>query len=240
MLSLISIRRKITRSLRRRGVLGTLYHCIRQPYFLVLEFQPSRIRWRKRDKEFDRQFGVDTAGTIHISALGIDSPAWEHGFDYQATDPEHFETIIGGLPIRHEEFTFIDMGAGKGRVLLLAAQFPFRRIVGVEFSPRLHEVAVRNIRNYRNPLVKCADITSICEDAANYRLPRDPLLLYFFNPFQEAIMTKVLANVEESLRQNPRRVYLIYRTPKLSSLMDARRFLKKVRTEHGYSVYTGT
>jgi SAM-dependent methyltransferase len=240
MLNLKSLQRKLGRSLKRYGVLGTMKKCFLEPYHMILEYKPSRILWRKRDKEFDRRFGVDTAGTIALSALDIDNEHWEYGFAYQPTDPKFFKTIVGELPIAFEEFTFVDVGSGKGRVLLLATEFPFQKILGVEIAEGLHEIAKQNIRNYRNAAatVMCRDVQTVCADAAGYELPNDPCVLYFFNPFQEEIMSKVLANIQRSLQAAPRNIFIVYRTPLLSPLLDGATFLTKIRAEHGYAVYS--
>jgi SAM-dependent methyltransferase len=235
-----SLRRKINRSLKRRGPLGTLKRCVQEPYFLILEYQPSKLRWRRRDKEFDRRYGVNTAGTIPLSALDVDDENWEHGFAYQPTDPEYFEPTVGQLPIEFEKFTFVDVGSGMGRVLLLATEFPFRRILGLEISERLHEIAEQNILRYRHRSVnlKCGNVQAVRGDAAAFEIPNDPCVVYLFNPFQEEIMGKFLANIQKSLRKWPRKLYVVYRTPLLASMLDNSGFLMKIRAEHGYAVYT--
>jgi len=240
MINLRSLRRKIGRSLTRRGLLGTLKRCVVEPFYIMLEYKPSRLRWRRRDKEFDRRFGVDTAGTIPLSALDVEDANWEFGFAYEPTDPKFFKAIVGELPIQFEEFTFVDVGSGKGRVLLLAAEFPFRKILGVEISKRLQEISEENLRNYRNTVasLRCRNVQTVCADAARFQIPNDPCVLYLFNPFQEEIMSKVLANIQQSLQESPRGIYIMYRTPLLASLLDSANFLEKIRTEHGYAVYT--
>ena len=240
MFNLGSLQRKVNRSLKRRGLLGTLKRCIQEPYYLILEYRPSQLRWRQRDKEFDRRYGVDTAGTIPLSALDVDDENWEYGFAYQPTDPKYFKAIVGRLPIQFEEFTFVDIGSGKGRVLLLATEFPFRKILGLEISKRLQGIALQNIRRYRNGAtnLKCTNVQAVCADAATFQIPNDPCVLYLFNPFQEEVMSKVLANIQRSLRESPRDIYIVYRTPLLASLLDKANFLTKIRAEHGYAVYT--
>jgi SAM-dependent methyltransferase len=235
-----SLRRRVGRSLKRRGLLGTVKRCIQEPYYLILDYRPSRLRWRHRDKEFDRRYGVDTAGTIPLSALDVDDENWEYGFAYEPTDPKYFKAIVGKLPIQFEDFTFVDIGSGKGRVLLLATEFPFRKILGLEISKRLQGIALENIRRYRNGAtnLKCTNVQTVCADAATFQIPNDPCVLYLFNPFQEEIMGKVLTNIQESLRESPRDIYIVYRTPLLASLWDNATFLTKIRTEHGYAVYT--
>jgi tRNA G46 methylase TrmB len=238
-LNLKGLQRKINRSLKRRGLLRTLKRCVEEPYYQILEYQPSRLRWRRRDKEFDRRHGVDTAGTIPLSALDVADENWEYGFAYEPTDPKYFKTMVGQLPIQFERFTFVDVGSGKGRVLLLATEFPFRRILGLEISKRLQGIAEQNILRFRNNAVnlKCTNVQTVCGDAATFQIPNDPCLLYLFNPFQEEIMGTFLANIQESLRKWPRELYVVYRTPLLASMLDSTDFLMKIRAEHGYAVY---
>jgi SAM-dependent methyltransferase len=240
MFNVTSLRRKLNRSLKRRGVLGTLTRCIQEPFYLLLEYRPSHLRWSHSDKQFDRRFGVDTAGTIPLSALDVPDDKWEHGFAYQPTDPKYFKAIVGQLPICFEQFTFVDVGAGKGRVLLLAAEFAFAKILGIDISKRLLLIADQNIRKYLNygVNVKCTNVRTICCDAATFQIPYDPCVVYLFNPFEKEIMEKFLANIRQSLRNVPRELYIVYRTPLLASMMDGTDFLVKIRAEHGYAVYT--
>jgi SAM-dependent methyltransferase len=240
MFNVASLRRKLNRSLKRRGFLGTLRRCILEPYYLILEYRPSQLRWSHSDKQFDRRFGVDTAGIIPLSALDVPDENWEFGFAYQPTDPKYFKAIVGQLPIRFEEFTFVDIGAGKGRALLLAAEFPFWKILGVEISKRLQLIAEQNVQKYRNygVNVKCRNVQTLCGDATTFQIPIDPCVLYLFNPFEKEIMGKFLANIHQSLQELPRKLYIVYRTPLLASMMDSTGFLMKIRAEHGYAVYT--
>jgi hypothetical protein len=114
------------------------------------------------------------------------------------------------LNIDHSRYTFIDFGSGKGRVLLLASLYPYRKIIGVEFSQRLHRIAENNIRTWSNPKQKCFNIASVCIDALDFKLPSDPLVLFFFTPFKPPISTQIINNIEESLRNEPRPIEILY------------------------------
>ena len=48
------------------------------------------------------------------------------------------------MNIEHDRFTFVDFGAGKGRVLMMACEYPFKQVIGVELSRKLHATASRN------------------------------------------------------------------------------------------------
>ena len=91
--------------------------------------------------DFDRQHGVDTGGEFegwtYLSDLDIPSPNWIDCNDYTAIEPIRFEQVMAALEIAFEDFTFIDFGSGKGLALLLAPEYPFRRIIGLEFAPEL-------------------------------------------------------------------------------------------------------
>jgi hypothetical protein len=103
----------------------------------------------------------------------------------------------------------VDLGAGKGRALLLASLSPFRRIVGVEFSPELAAVAARNIDRFHSPAQRCRALTVECADATTYAYPDEPLLVYVYNPFGEDLMDQVFTNLDASCTRSPRRVLLV-------------------------------
>jgi SAM-dependent methyltransferase len=101
---------------------------------------------RRRDRIFDETQGVDTAGYIELTALRtIDVAAKPFGAHYLPSPVAFVRKLLRGLNIRYESYVFVDLGSGKGRVLLLAAELPFKEIIGVEFSPELHAIARSNI-----------------------------------------------------------------------------------------------
>lgn len=77
----------------------------------------------------------------------------------------------------------------------MASNCPFRKIVGVEFAAELHEAAPENIRRYRNPAQQCRNFDLHRQDAVDFPIPRDPVVLYFYNPFNEEVLAKVLAHI---------------------------------------------
>lgn len=115
------------------------------------------------------------------------------------------------LPVDIRQFTFVDVGSGKGRTLLLAATFPLRHVLGIEYAPNLVEIAKANVRNYQGPPeLRCKSIESICADATAVTYPRTPLIIYFFNPFEIEIFARVLSRIVDSYKQSPRPILLIY------------------------------
>jgi len=92
-----------------------------------------------------------------------------------------------------EEFSFIDVGAGMGRAVLLAAELPFRQVVGVELNPTLARIARRNLTVWRASERARAPTKIICGDAVEFQLLEGPCLAFMFNPFGAPVMRRLLA-----------------------------------------------
>lgn len=179
------------------------------------------------DRRFDRKHHVDTAGITQLADLTCDSGNKEHGVWYEPTPLRTLKCVFSSLPADVSDLTFIDFGSGKGRTLLYASNYNFRRIIGVEFAKELHTVAEANIRTYRSAAQKCSAITSLCMDAVKFSLPEENIVLYFFHPFREEVMRHVLDNVEQSYRRSPRKIVLLYYHPQLARLVQNLTFLHK-------------
>src|SRR5512146_202609 len=119
--------RRVARSYRRHGWRHVLGEAISRPLARLRRAPQSSPPRQPNGPDFDRQFHVDTAeGLGEANELGaIDSPAWNHGCLYQPAREDDFQEAMAALAIRHEEFTFIDLGSGKGKTLLMAAGWPF-------------------------------------------------------------------------------------------------------------------
>jgi SAM-dependent methyltransferase len=186
----------------------------------VRDSTPERRRQRYGDADYDWDHRVNTtSGAVgwHDRLLGIfNSP-------YQPTDPALFHEMLEALRsqahVDFREFTFIDLGSGKGRTLLLASNYPFRRILGVELLPTLHQIAEENLAKYTSESQKCFALEAICGDATDFPFPAEPTVLFLFNPFPETGLRRMLANLEQSLRQEPRPVYVIYHNPVLEHVL---------------------
>jgi SAM-dependent methyltransferase len=183
---------------------------------------------------------VDTGGTISLSDLDIQRPSWIYGLCYVASQAELVDELLRKLPIRHEEFVFVDLGSGKGRVLLIASHFPFQKVVGVELSGELHGIAVQNIGRQRDDARRCLDVTSTCGDAADYEFPDAPTVLYLYRPFLESVLATVLVRLRASVKDRPRPVYLVYNNPEPGSVLERTDFLRLVDEdpEKAWAIYS--
>jgi SAM-dependent methyltransferase len=208
----------------------------------LLEFArdstPERLRQRYGDAEYDWEHRVNTTSAAvgwRDRLLGVfHSP-------YQPTEPGLFHEMMGALSrqtgFAFGDFVFIDLGSGKGRTLLMASDFPFCRVVGVELLPALNLIAQENLNKYRSDAQKCFAIESTCADAAGFDFPGEPIVLFLFNPFPESGLRRVIANLEQSLREYPRKVYVLYHNPLLEHVLSASAILKRICGTHQYSLF---
>ena len=111
-------------------------------------------------------------------------------------------------------YTYVDLGSGKGRTLFVAAEWPFREVIGVEFSRVLHERACANVRSYHSRLRRCGAIRPVHADATDFAFPAGPLVLYLFNPFGAETMRRVFDRLAESLQRDPRHTLVVLLWPK--------------------------
>jgi predicted RNA methylase len=184
------------------------------------------IRSRLADP-FDEQYRVETAGEISLFQLDIASRHESAATNYQPSPWEVCGELLASLPIYYEDFTFIDLGAGKGRVLLVGSRFPFKRIIGVEFARELVQTARRNIESFG-----CrAEV--VHGDAADYRFPFDNLVVYMYNPFGPEVLRPVLGSLREI--SAGREVYLLYLNPKNGSYVEE--FAHEIYELAGAKVY---
>jgi hypothetical protein len=189
--------------------------------------------------DFDRQWNVDTGGNEDLSELQlIDTTNYLFGNRYQATAPEMFARMLAACPpIRYEDNVFIDCGSGKGRILLLASELPFRRIIGVEFASDLTKTAEANVRAYRSPTQKCHQIEAVCMDATVFQFPNEPTVVFINNPFEGPAMDRFARHVEESLRAHPRPFLLLYRNPTCAKVWDQSPMFARTAADEWFVIY---
>ena len=194
---------RFRRTLRRYGVVGTIREAVR-----LLRTRGAGEDARTRSLDFDRRHATDTAGIVRLGALRIESPNRDLGVRYQPSDPDGFRSLVEALPVDLKDYVFVDLGSGKGRVLLLASEYPFRRVVGVEFAQELNEIAERNVALYDGARRRCGDVRTVISDTADYPLP-EAVVLYLYNPFAPEVLRRHLQRNRDSLERGSRPVYVL-------------------------------
>ncbi len=174
---------------------------------------PDRSRWRavlqdSGDRLFDRFLGIETARPVWHGDLGFDAEAGHH---YQASNWVNLVLLweaLKGLRVTSDD-AFVDFGCGKGQVLALASRFPFGRVIGLELSPMLVEIAERNADRIRER-ARAGTIVLVHANALNYPIPDDVTIAYFYMPFPTWVYERVVASIATSLERNPRTFHIIY------------------------------
>ena len=162
-------------------------------------------------RAFDRRWDTDTASVSSLDDLSIVGGRRESGFFYVPTGPRLFGAFRGALPEDLGAHTFVDLGSGKGRTLLLAAEAGFGRAVGVEFAAELHAAAEDTVERYRSAGGAAPTrLECVHADAGSWAFPAGPLVVYLQNPFAEDVMERVLANLARTLADDPREIWLCY------------------------------
>ena len=156
---------------------------------------------------FDRKRGIDTSGVAEVTDLTVREGDIASGHQYVGTQPRLARWWLSALREDPSAFTFVDMGSGKGRVLVQAAEHGFGRTVGIEFAQELHESALANADAVRS---KGLVIEPLLGDAGAFEFPDELLVVYFNNPFGESVMERVVANLTRSYERAPRPVVLVY------------------------------
>ena len=184
------------------GLLG-FWMTLRYLLIYMLSYKPFN------DRSFDRQHGTNTGGMVPTSDLDIadESTKWQSNL-YLGSPARVTRHLIRSLNIDCRNYTFVDYGSGKGRVLFTAAEFPFKNIIGVEISQALHKSAERNLISYVGETLK-SDIELWCGDAREYALPDGDLVLFMYHPFGPDILKEMLTHIQAAGEQNPGRRILI-------------------------------
>ena len=155
---------------------------------------------------------------------------------YEGNRWRSFRAVVGSLGISYEEFTFIDVGCGKGRALLLASEFPFRRLVGLELSEEVATVARENMESYRGR-GRPGSAEILVADAMRYTFPPEPSVVYLFNPIQGQGLARVAANLERSLPTAPRPLLVCYEWPEFREAFDRSPAFQVVGTSERRVIY---
>jgi Histone methylation protein DOT1 len=169
---------------------------------------------------FERGDFIDTAPEARLEDYRLDDP---ERVRYVPTSRFVVPRVLRRIGVGQDD-VFIDFGSGKGRVVYQAAQFPFKRVIGVEIAEELNRIARYNVEHNRDRLI-CGDVELVTGDAVTYQVPDDVTVAYFYHPFEGRIFARVIDNLVASLDRNPRQLRIIYVYPKSAGyLLETGRF----------------
>jgi len=195
----------------------------------------------ERTHPFDVRYGTDTSGSSpngeQITGGAVDL----HAHGYAGSQPGVMRKVFATLP-GVAQCTFVDLGCGKGRPLLVATEFPFKEIVGVELSPAFAQIARDNAERIAIHYSGRTPVRIEVGDATEYPIPTGDVVLFMYNPFDEVMIRKMAARVEAALARESRRLFVVYINPRFGGCLDAvpslrRRFTVRIpcaREELGF------
>ncbi|WKZ47456.1 MAG: hypothetical protein QY306_16710 [Anaerolineales bacterium] len=173
----------------------------------------TTIRYVVSDLLFDWRYQIDTINTAQLDTLEIDSKNKSVGNYYEGTNAYIFQKMISRAEVDPSKSCFVDFGSGKGKAMFMAAERGFRRIIGVEFSIELVEINRKNLEIFKQKTKSKVEFEILHMDASEYAIPADANLLFFSNPFNEALTAKVIGNILKSYEQAPREIWVVHLHP---------------------------
>ena len=160
----------------------------------------------------EKKYQLETVKVDTLQNQKIKSGNLKHASIYQATNYFLIEHAFDFLKNEEVNLHLVDYGSGKGRIMVVAAYYGFKKITGIDFSKSLCNEAEINIEKIKLGFPS-VDFEIICDDAVNYSIKNDDTVFFFFNPFDEVVMLQVVKNILASLKKNERKIYVVYVNP---------------------------
>jgi SAM-dependent methyltransferase len=173
-----------------------------------------------RTHPFDRQYGTETSGVVPVEMIASDRMMMSQINPYCGSQPSIIRRAIAALG-KTDEFHFVDLGCGKGRAMIVASEFPFRSITGVELSPRLAKTARRNVARIARRFPARTPVVITEGNAVTFPFPKGKVLLFFYHSFGVDLLKQLLSEIESFVLSANGLVYFIYYNPVHGSLLDA-------------------
>lgn len=184
------------------------------------------------DERFNLRHGYNVGGFFDPIQSDLSNPNKPFANYYQPVRYRPFFRLFRALDIPNAG-RFVDIGSGKGKALLLAAEIGFQDILGIELFEELNMTARQNIHRYlknKNPPIKIEVRT---EDAAKYRFAQNDTVIFLNDPFANEVMENLCANLMVSFEQFRRKIYLIYKNNNLRKMSA----LDKLKGHSSYRAY---
>jgi hypothetical protein len=190
---------------------------------LTLPFWRGLIATRQA-RAFDARYGTDTVAQVPVASMqDVPADLAAHAVHYEASALPKLRralaVIVRALGDRLPDFAFLDVGSGKGLVVMQAARHPFREVVGLEMTPALHAIAERNAARFAGARAAVAPMRFVHGDALTAPIPDGPLVVYLYNPFDATVLAPFAGRLE-ALAASGRELLVAYVNPQHRQLFD--------------------
>ena len=231
-------------SLRREGLFQTVKKIPSRARVVHPRVLYNDIVNRRLDRKFDEVYGVRTCDYVELNDLSISSVNKKEGVLYAPTPIRDFEESLRFADsLDLSQYTFIDVGSGKGRIMMLALMKGFGQVVGVDFSPELCKTAEKNLAVFSGAYKINGNYKVVCQDILEFDIPDGDIVIFMYNPFFGSVMVFFIENILSWKSEFNRDIFLVYLNPFCSHVVDESGFFKKIESGSGvvlpYSVYRG-
>ena len=221
--------RSIKASIAKRGIVKTIS---------LIKSELLKEKNIKPDDKFDKMYNVETALIVQAGELETKSKNWKYTSAYKPIYSSFsLSVLLLSFQIDLSEYIFIDLGSGKGRAILMASMMPFKKIIGVEFSGILNDIAKSNVDKFPKNIQLCRNITFYTADATEFIFPGEKYILYMFNPFDKRVMEQVIGNISKQFYKKPVHIIVIYINPQFGYLFEALEFMRQKESDYEISHY---
>jgi hypothetical protein len=180
---------------------------------------------------FDLAHGVETSGLVPASHLVTGHVNDTHVTAYYGVAPSILRTLVGTWlatppPALIGKYTFVDVGAGKGRAMLVASELPFKQVIGIELNPAMADIAQSNLDVWQrdhaaDPTApRLASVRLYEQDALEFELPKTPTLLFMFHPFEAPVVKALLRRIETQFADRAGLLDLLYVNAECADVLD--------------------
>lgn len=200
---------------------------------------------KRQAQAFDRRYGTDTRARLDVADMkDVDPELARHAVHYEASAIPKFKRALNVIARRLgrnlRDYSFIDIGSGKGLVVMLASRWPFKAVYGVEMTPELHRIAGENVRAFRAREPNAAPIELRCMDALRFELPAANLVVYLYNPFDAELTARFLEKLERTRSDTSAPLLVAYINPLYRDLFETGDGFRTLYADHALAVYEKT
>ena len=125
-------------------------------------------------------------------------------------------------------YTFIDIGCGKGRPMIVASEYPFALALGYDISADLVRTANANAVVMARRYPQRPPIRALHANVSDLQFPSGNVVVFMFNPFGPELMASLLEKIEAALASGAlEHLFIVYDNPVCGEVFDGSRHLKR-------------
>jgi len=171
------------------------------------------------------KYGSGTFVPVDLKRLTIIHGDIKNGSRYEAVSYYMLEHLFNAFKKISDQTSIVDLGCGKGRMMMVAPHFGFGCITGIDFAKEVCEQARTNMKEKEKEFPNL-EWKVLNENVEDYAIKPDDSIFFMFNPFTEIVLKNFLKKLDISCDQFPRPTYFLYASPQYQQLL----------LDNGYSI----